>query len=65
MHPDDSVFENHTSGGRGVGKDAIRQILKGVFATFPDLRFEARRTFVRGTSHFGDNGRSIFPCLVP
>ena len=24
MHTDDSVFENHTSGGRGVGKDAIR-----------------------------------------
>ena len=47
MHTDDSVFENHTSGGKGVGKDAIREILKGVFATFPDLRFEARRTYVR------------------
>ena len=47
MHTDDSVFENHTSGGKGVGKDAIRQILEGVFATFPDLRFEERRTYVR------------------
>jgi len=47
MHTEDSVFENHTSGGKGVGKDAIRQILKGVFAAFPDLRFEARRTYVR------------------
>jgi len=65
MHTDDSVFENPTSGGKGVGKDAIRQILKGVFATFPDLRFEARRTFVRDTSHFGDNGRSIFRYPVP
>ncbi|HEU4692036.1 MAG TPA: nuclear transport factor 2 family protein [Vicinamibacterales bacterium] len=47
MHTEDSVFENHTSGGKGVGKQAIREILKGVFATFPDIRFEARRAYVR------------------
>jgi steroid delta-isomerase-like uncharacterized protein len=47
MHTEDSVFENHTSGGKGAGKAAIREILKGVFATFPDLRFDARRTYVR------------------
>ena len=47
MHTEDSVFENHTSGGSGVGKAAIREILKGVFATFPDIRFDARRTYVR------------------
>lgn len=47
MHTEDSVFENHTSGGRGVGKAAIREILKGVFTTFPDIRFDARRTYVR------------------
>jgi len=47
MHTDDSVFENHTSGGKGVGKDAIREILRQVFATFPDIRFDARRTYVR------------------
>jgi steroid delta-isomerase-like uncharacterized protein len=47
MHTDDSVFENHTSGGRAVGKAAIRAILEGVFATFPDIRFDARRTYVR------------------
>ena len=46
MHTDDSVFENHTSGGKGVGKVAIREILEGVFAAFPDIRFEARRTYV-------------------
>lgn len=46
MHTDDSVFENHTSGGKGVGKVAIRGILEGVFAAFPDIRFEARRTYV-------------------
>ena len=47
MHTEDSVFENHTSGGKGTGKAAIREILKGVFATFPDIRFDARRTYVR------------------
>ena len=47
LHTEDSVFENHTSGGKGVGKDAIREILKGVFAAFPDIRFDARRTYVR------------------
>ena len=47
MHTADSVFENHTSGGAGVGKDAIREILNGVFAAFPDIRFDARRTYVR------------------
>ena len=47
MHTENSVFENHTSGGRGVGKAAIREILKGVFTTFPDIRFDARRTYVR------------------
>ena len=46
MHTDDSVFENHTSGGKGVGKAAIREILRSVFAAFPDIRFEARRTYV-------------------
>ena len=47
MHTEDSVFENHTSGGKGVGKAAIREILKGIFAAFPDIRFDARRTYVR------------------
>jgi steroid delta-isomerase-like uncharacterized protein len=47
MHTEDSVFENHTSGGKGVGKAAIRPILEGVFATFPDLRFDGRRLYVR------------------
>lgn len=46
-HTEDSVFENHTSGGQAVGKAAIREILKAVFATFPDIRFDARRTYVR------------------
>ena len=47
LHTDDSVFENHTSGGHGVGKEAIRAIVTSVFAAFPDIRFDARRTYVR------------------
>jgi len=47
MHTDDTVFENHTSGGKGAGKVALREILVSVFATFPDLAFEARRTYAR------------------
>jgi steroid delta-isomerase-like uncharacterized protein len=47
MHTDDSVFENHTSGGSAVGREAIRRMVEGVFATFPDLHFEGRRVYVR------------------
>ena len=47
MHTDDTVFENHTSGGKAIGKVALREILVGVFATFPDLTFDARRTYAR------------------
>lgn len=47
MHTEDSVFENHTSGGKAVGKAAIRETLKSVFTAFPDIRFEARRVYVR------------------
>jgi steroid delta-isomerase-like uncharacterized protein len=47
MHTEDSVFENHTSGGKAVGKGAIREMLQGIFAAFPDIRFDARRTYVR------------------
>jgi steroid delta-isomerase-like uncharacterized protein len=47
LHTEDSVFENHTSGGKGMGKDAIRGILEDVFKAFPDIRFDPRRTYVR------------------
>ena len=47
MHTEDSVFENHTSGGKAVGKAAIREILK---ASFPHSRIfasmRAGHTFV-------------------
>jgi steroid delta-isomerase-like uncharacterized protein len=47
MHHAESVFENHTSGGKAVGHAAIREMIKGVLAAFPDLRFDVRRIYVR------------------
>lgn len=47
LHTEDSVFENHTSGGIAVGKAEIRKLIEGVFATFPDLRFATRRAYLR------------------
>jgi steroid delta-isomerase-like uncharacterized protein len=47
LHTEDSVFENHSSGGRAVGPAAIREVIAGVFATFPDIRFELRRLYLR------------------
>jgi steroid delta-isomerase-like uncharacterized protein len=47
LHTDDSVFENHTSGGLAVGKAEIRKLIEGVFATFPDLQFATRRAYFR------------------
>jgi steroid delta-isomerase-like uncharacterized protein len=46
LHTEDAVFENHTSGGTAAG-EAIREIVAGVFAAFPDIRFELRRLYVR------------------
>ena len=47
MHTDDSVFENHTTGDVNVGRDAIARAIGGIFAVFPDLSFEGRRSYVR------------------
>jgi steroid delta-isomerase-like uncharacterized protein len=46
MHTDDSVFENHTSGGKAVGRAAIGEIVQSVFASLPDIRFSTRRLYV-------------------
>jgi steroid delta-isomerase-like uncharacterized protein len=45
MHTEDSVFENHSSGGLAVGKVEIRKLIEGIFATLPDLRFATRRAY--------------------
>ena len=47
LHTEDSTFENHTSGGRAVGKAEIRSLLEGIFGSFPDLHFDGRRLYVR------------------
>jgi hypothetical protein len=46
MHTVDSVFENHTSGGRAVGKAEIGKVIASVFETFPDIAFSTRRLYV-------------------
>jgi steroid delta-isomerase-like uncharacterized protein len=46
MHAPDMVFENHTAGERAEG-DAAREHIGSIFATWPDIGFEARRTYVR------------------
>jgi steroid delta-isomerase-like uncharacterized protein len=47
MHTDDSVFENHTTGDRNVGREAIMSAIRGIFTVFPDLNFETRRQYLR------------------
>jgi steroid delta-isomerase-like uncharacterized protein len=46
MHAPDMVFENHTAGERAEGEDALRHIA-GIFESWPDIRFETRRLYVR------------------
>ena len=47
MHTEDSVFCNHTSGGEAVGHNQIRELLKSILKTFPDIHFEGRSLYVR------------------
>lgn len=47
LHTDDTVFENHTSGGLAVGKEELRRMLQGIFAALPDLHFDTRRAYFR------------------
>jgi steroid delta-isomerase-like uncharacterized protein len=46
MHAPDMVFENHTAGERAEG-EAVREHIGSIFATWPDIRFEGRRTYCR------------------
>jgi steroid delta-isomerase-like uncharacterized protein len=45
MHSPDMVFENHTAGESAQG-DAVRDHIGSIFETWPDIHFEARRTYV-------------------
>jgi len=40
------VFHNHTAGESATG-DEVRAHLEAIFETWPDIRFEARRLYVR------------------
>ncbi len=46
MHAPDMVFHNHTA-GESVEGDDVRDHLASIFETWPDIRFEARRLYVR------------------
>jgi steroid delta-isomerase-like uncharacterized protein len=46
MHAPDMVFENHTAGESAQG-DAVREHIGSIFETWPDIRFEGRRTYAR------------------
>jgi steroid delta-isomerase-like uncharacterized protein len=46
MHAPDMVFENHTAGERAEG-EAVRKHIGSIFETWPDIRFEGRRIYVR------------------
>jgi steroid delta-isomerase-like uncharacterized protein len=47
MHTEDSVFENHVTGDRNVGREQIGSAIRGIFSVFPDLAFEGRRQYIR------------------
>jgi steroid delta-isomerase-like uncharacterized protein len=46
MHAPDMVFANHTAGESATGED-VRGHIAAIFAAWPDLRFAARRLYVR------------------
>jgi steroid delta-isomerase-like uncharacterized protein len=46
MHAPDMVFANHTAGESASGEE-VRSHIASIFAGWPDLRFEARRLYVR------------------
>ena len=46
MHAPDMVFANHTAGESASGED-VRAHISSIFTTWPDLKFETRRLYVR------------------
>jgi steroid delta-isomerase-like uncharacterized protein len=46
MHAQDMVFENHTAGESAQG-DEVRTHIARIFESWPDIRFEGRRTYCR------------------
>ena len=46
MHAPDMVFENHTAGESAQG-DEVREHVRAIFETWPDINFQTRRLYVR------------------
>jgi steroid delta-isomerase-like uncharacterized protein len=46
MHAPDMVFENHTAHESAEGA-AVRDHIGAIFETWPDIHFDARRTYAR------------------
>jgi len=46
MHAPDMVFENHTAGESAQGED-VREHIGRIFESWPDIRFEGRRSYFR------------------
>jgi steroid delta-isomerase-like uncharacterized protein len=46
MHAPDMIFENHTAGESAQGEE-VRGHIASIFESWPDLRFETRRLYVR------------------
>jgi steroid delta-isomerase-like uncharacterized protein len=46
MHAPDMVFENHTAGESARGEE-VREHIASIFETWPDIKFETRRLYVR------------------
>ncbi len=46
MHAPGMVFENHTAGEAAEGEE-VRGHIAAIFAAWPDIHFESRRTYVR------------------
>lgn len=46
MHAPDMVFANHTAGESATG-DEVRPHIASIFESWPDLRFETQRLYVR------------------
>ncbi|HWM63445.1 MAG TPA: ester cyclase [Solirubrobacterales bacterium] len=46
MHAPDMVFANHTAGESATGEE-VRAHVASIFESWPDLKFETRRLYVR------------------
>jgi steroid delta-isomerase-like uncharacterized protein len=46
MHAPEMVFHNHTAGESADGEE-VRSHIGSIFETWPDIRFEGRRTYAR------------------